>query len=154
MSEFHFLVSGLGVGLAVIILLLVRRDHLYLRHGLFWMGVAGVSVVLGIWPNIVDRIGQATGVAYPPALLFLLAIMMLIVRAVVVDMAFTRLKREVRLLNQRMALVEGEHYIHSGEESPHQGDPFLDADLESAPNVMEPSETMRGASSRRRGLGS
>lgn len=111
MKEFHLLMAALGVGLGVIILLLVRRDHLYIRHGLFWMAVALVSVVLGIWPNLVDRIGEATGVAYPPALLLLVAIMMLIIRAVIVDIAFTRLRREIRLLNQRIALMEPAGHI-------------------------------------------
>ena len=112
-KDFHLLMGTLGVGLGVAILLLVRRDHLYIRHGLFWMAVALGSVVLGIWPNHVDRIGQVTGVAYPPALLFLLAIMMLIIRAVIADMAFTRLRREVRLLNQKIALMEPEVRIRT-----------------------------------------
>ena len=107
-NDFHLLMGTLGVGLGVAILLLVRRDHLYIRHGVFWMAVAIVSVVLGVWPNLVDRIGQVTGVAYPPALLFLLAIMMLIIRAVIADIAFTRLRREVRILNQKIALMEPE----------------------------------------------
>ena len=107
-KDFHLLMGTLGVGLGVAILLLVRRDHLYIRHGVFWMAVALVSVVLGVWPNLVDRIGQVTGVAYPPALLFLLAIMMLIIRAVIADIAFTRLRREVRILNQKIALMEPE----------------------------------------------
>ena len=106
MKDLHLLVGALGVGLGAAILLLIRRDHLYLRHGLFWMAVALASVVLGIWPGLVDRIGEATGVAYPPALLLLLAIIMLIIRAVIADIAFTRLRREVRMLNQRIALVD------------------------------------------------
>ena len=108
MKDLHLLMGALGVGLGLAILLLVRRDHLYIRHGLFWMAVALGSVVLGVWPNLVDRIGQVTGVAYPPALLFLLAIMMLIIRAVIADIAFTRLRREVRILNQKIALMEPE----------------------------------------------
>ena len=108
MKDLHLLMGALGVGLGVAILLLVRRDHLYIRHGLFWKAVALGSVVLGVWPNLVDRIGQATGVAYPPALLLLLAVMMLIIRAVIVDIAFTRLRREVRMLNQKIALMESE----------------------------------------------
>ena len=108
MKDLHLLMGALGVGLGVAILLLVRRDHLYIRQGVFWMAVALGSVVLGVWPNLVDRIGEVTGVAYPPALLLLLAIMMLIIRAVIVDIAFTRLRREVRLLNQKIALMESE----------------------------------------------
>ena len=100
------LVGALGIGLGVLILLLVRRDHLYIRHGFFWMVVAVVSVALGLWPNLIDRFGEMTGVAYPPTLLLLLAVMMLIIRAVIADIAFTRLRREVRILNQRIALLD------------------------------------------------
>jgi len=105
-KDVHLLVGALGIGLGVAILLLVRRDHLYIRHGLFWMVVAVASVVLGIWPDLIDRVGEITGVAYPPTLLLLLAVMMLMIRAVVADMAFTRLRREVRILNQRIALMD------------------------------------------------
>lgn len=115
MNDLHLLMAALGIGLGTVILLLVRRDHLYIRHGVFWMVVALISVALGIWPNLVDRIGQATGVAYPPALLLLLAIMMLIVRAVIADMAFTRLSRDVRLLNQRIVLMESERIVRPDE---------------------------------------
>jgi len=105
-KDFHILMSTLGVGLGATILVLVRRDHLYIRHALVWMVVAVASVVLGLWPSLIDRIGEGLGVGYPPALLFLLAIMMLIVRAVIADIAFTRLNRDVRRLNQRIALIE------------------------------------------------
>jgi hypothetical protein len=116
-KDLHLLLAFLGIGLGTIILLLVRRDHLYIRHGVFWMVVALVSAALGVWPSLVDRIGQATGVAYPPALLLLLAIMMLIVRAVISDMAFTRLSRDVRLLNQKIALMEAERAPPPGDEA-------------------------------------
>lgn len=112
--------SVLGIGLCATILLLVRRDHLYIRHAVFWMTVALASVILGLWPSLIDTIGELTGVAYPPALLFLLSIMMLIVRAVVADTAFTRLSRDVRRLNQRIALMESADCDR--ERRPHDGE--------------------------------
>lgn len=36
MATLQITTTLLGLGLAVVILLLVRRDHLYLLHGLFW----------------------------------------------------------------------------------------------------------------------
>lgn len=96
----------LGTGLAASILYLVRRDHLYLRDGLFWIAVALVSVVLGIWPSLIDLIGRLAGVAYAPALILLLATVALIVRALLADIAVTQMRRELRRLNQRIALIE------------------------------------------------
>lgn len=108
MTNYYLVAVVLGLGLAVTILFLVRRDHLYLRDGVFWIAVAAVSTVLSLWPALLDKLGTAVGVAYPPALLFLIAIVILVVRSLMADIAVTRVNRELRRLNQRMALYESE----------------------------------------------
>ena len=105
MKEYHLLVTVLGIGLALTILTLIRRDHIHLRQGLFWTVVAVASLVFGIWPGLIDFLSQAVGIAYSPALLFLAAIVVRI-RALFTDIALTQLKRDVRRLNQRIALSE------------------------------------------------
>jgi hypothetical protein len=106
MMEYHLLATVLGIGLALTILTLIRRDHIHLRQGLFWTAVAVASLVFGIWPGLIDFLSQAVGIAYSPALLFLVAIVVLILRALFTDIALTQLKRDVRRLNQRIALSE------------------------------------------------
>jgi hypothetical protein len=108
MTNYAVFSATLGLGLAVSILYLVRRDHLYLRDGLFWIVVATGSLLLGIWPGLVDVLGGALGVGYPPTLFFLIAILVLVLRALLGDIAITRIKRDVRRLNQRMALYEAD----------------------------------------------
>lgn len=98
----------MGIGLAVLILYLIRRDHLYLMHGLFWVVVAAAAAVLGAWPGLIDRLARWTGFSYPPALLLLLACMVLVVKALHADMVNTRIERDVRRLNQRLALLEAD----------------------------------------------
>ena len=100
----------LGVGLAVIILYLVRRDHLYLLHGLFWVVVAVFAAVLGAWPGLIDGLAKVAGISYPPALLLLLAVVLLLIKALHADMVNTRIERDVRRLNQRLALLEAEFH--------------------------------------------
>lgn len=96
------------MGLAVVILYLVRRDHLYLLHGLFWVVVAAVAALLGAWPGLVDAMAKVVGISYSPALLLLLAIMVLFVKVLHADIVNTRMERDVRRLNQRLALLEVE----------------------------------------------
>ncbi len=96
----------LGVGLAAVILLLVRRDHLYLLHGLFWISVAACAALLGAWPGLIDRLALVAGITYPPALLLLLATLVLFIKALHGDMVNTRIERDVRRLNQRLAMLE------------------------------------------------
>jgi hypothetical protein len=106
MKDYHLTVLVIGFGLAYGILHLVRRDHIYIRQGVFWITVALLSLALAIWPYLIDMFGSALGIAYPPTLLFLVAIVVLVVKALLGDIALTKVRRDVRRLNQRMALLE------------------------------------------------
>ena len=108
MRSYHLTVLVIGIGLAIAILYLVRRDHLYIRQGVFWILVAALSLLLGAWPYLIDTVGEALGVAYPPTLLFLVAIAVLVIKALFGDIAVTKLRRDLRRLNQRIALLETE----------------------------------------------
>lgn len=108
MKDYHLTVLVIGFGLAYGILHLVRRDHLYIRQGLFWIIIALLSLALAIWPYLIDTLGVALGIAYPPTLLFLVAIVVLVVKALLGDIALTKVRRDLRRLNQRIALLETE----------------------------------------------
>ena len=108
MKSYQITVLVMAIGLAVGILYLVRRDHIYIRQGLFWIVVAVLSLALGAWPTAIDYIGETLGVAYPPTLLFLVAIIVLMLKGLLGDIALTRLRRDMRRLNQRIALLESE----------------------------------------------
>jgi hypothetical protein len=108
MKSYQITVLVMAIGLAVGILYLVRRDHIYIRQGLFWIVVAVLSLALGAWPTAIDYIGETLGVAYPPTLLFLVAIIVLMLKGLLGDIALTRLRRDMRRLNQRIALLEVE----------------------------------------------
>jgi len=115
MKSYHLTVIVMGLVLAIGILYLVRRDHLYIRQGLFWIAVAFVSLGFAIWPRAIDTLGALFGIAYPPTLLFLGAILTLVVKALFADISVTKLRRDLRRLNQRIALIEAE-------QPPAQGD--------------------------------
>jgi hypothetical protein len=108
MKTYHVTVLAVAVGLAIGILYLVRRDHIYIRQAMFWIGVAFFSVLFGAWPALIDALGGVLGIAYPPALLFLVALVVLVLKALLGDIALTKLQRDLRRLNQRIALLEAE----------------------------------------------
>ena len=97
-----------GLSLAIFIIILLRRDRLYLREAMFWLATALVSVVFGLVPAMVDWLGGIAGVAYPPALILALVCAVLTVKSLLADVAQTQLRREVRRLNQRVALMDAE----------------------------------------------
>lgn len=109
MKEYHLTVLVIGIGLAAGILYLVRRDHIYIRQGMFWILVAIATLAFAFFPGLIDLVGGALGIAYPPTLLLLVAIVVLVLKALFADIALTKVSRDLRRLNQRMALLEAEH---------------------------------------------
>ena len=126
MASLQLTTALMGIGLAALILYLIRRDHLYVMHGLFWVLVAGAAAVLGAWPGLIDRLAMVMGVVYPPTLLLLLVSMVLLITALHSDMVNTRIERDVRRLNQRLALLEADLQMQAPEHTAHKN---LDADL-------------------------
>jgi hypothetical protein len=120
MASLQITTALLGIGLAALILYLIRRDHLYLMHGLFWVVVAAAAAVLGAWPGLIDRLASWTGFSYPPALLLLLACMVLVIKALHADMVNTRIERDVRRLNQRLAMLEADMEAAVQQKTPFQ----------------------------------
>jgi len=106
MANLQITTSLLGLGLALVILFLLRRDHIYILHALFWIGIAAMAALLGVWPGLIDRVAALVGISYSPAALLLGAVLLLLVKALYADMMHTELERQVRRLNQRLALFE------------------------------------------------
>jgi len=106
MASLHFTTILLGIGLSATIFLLLRRDHLHPMYALFWLTVAAAAALLGLWPGSIDYMARVAGIAYSPALLLLGAVIVLLVKALHSDIVNTRIERQVRRLNQRLAMYE------------------------------------------------
>ena len=106
MANLQITTSLLGLSLAVAILFLLRRDHIYILHGMFWICIACLAALLGVWPGLIDRVAAMVGISYSPAALLLGAVVVLLIKALYADMTHTELERQVRRLNQRIALFE------------------------------------------------
>jgi hypothetical protein len=81
---------ALGLGLALGILWLVRRDQLHGSYAIWWLLLALVALLLGLFPGLVDWVGARFGVAYPPMLLAVVAIIAILLKLVAVDIDVTR----------------------------------------------------------------
>ena len=102
----HLTAMALGAGLALGIFWLVRRDQLHGSYAIWWLLLAGLALLLGIFPGVVDWVGSRVGVAYPPMLLAFVAIIAILLKLVAVDIDVTRRELRVRRLLQKVAILE------------------------------------------------
>jgi hypothetical protein len=108
MSVMNVVTSLIGLSTAVAIIYLVRKDHLHVRYGLVWSIVAVVFALLGFFPGIFDRIGQAAGIAYPPMLAITIGFIALVLKILISDIERSRNQVKIQRLVQRTALLEAE----------------------------------------------
>jgi len=89
-------------------MVLIRRDHLHVRYGLWWIGAAAVFALLGFFPAIFDSIASYLGIAYPPMLALTLGATILVIKILVMDIGRSRNAIKLQRLVQRIALLESE----------------------------------------------
>ena len=98
----------IGVLLAGAILYLVRRDHLHGSYALWWLAIAAVILLLGVFPPVIDWLGSVTGIYYPPVLPIIVGIGMILIRMLKMDIDRSQQERQLRRLTQKLAILEQE----------------------------------------------
>lgn len=98
----------LGLLLAGSILYLVRRDHLHGPYALWWLIVAAATLVLGFVPRTIDWLAHLSGIAYPPVLPIIIGLSLILLRLLQLDIERSRQERQIRRLNQKLAILEEE----------------------------------------------
>lgn len=98
----------LGLALAGSILYLVRRDHLHGPYALWWLIVAAATLVLGFVPRTIDWLARLSGIAYPPVLPIIIGLSLILLRLLQLDIERSRQERQIRRLNQKLAILEEE----------------------------------------------
>ena len=110
MSPISYNLTSLILGLVIagVIILLVRKDRLHARYSLWWLMIALGSIVLGAFPRLIDRIAAIFGVHYPPVLLIVAGIGLILIKMLTMDIDRSEQERKLRILVQRLAVFEGE----------------------------------------------
>jgi len=105
--QLQWTTAFLGFLIAGVILLLIRRDHVHARYAFWWLPIAVAVAVLGAFPTLGDWLGTALGVHYPPILVVIAGLGLILIRLLVVDIESSRNERELRRVAQRLAILEG-----------------------------------------------
>jgi len=95
----------LGLILLGIVFELVRRRRLRERHALFWMLLGLALILLGLLPDVTERVSSMLGFELPSNLIFFVSIIVLFALALQAGVEIARLERHVRILAEEVALL-------------------------------------------------
>ena len=114
--EMVSLVTGIiGIATAIIIVALIRKDHLRVRYGLWWFVLAGIFALLGLFPTMIDLFAGYLGIAYPPILALIIATAIVVIKILLMDIEHSRNMINIQRLTQRIALLESDLREMQGE---------------------------------------
>jgi hypothetical protein len=101
-------VIGLGVLMLLFILNMVRRKQLREQYSLLWILTAAVLVLSAVFIDGVDRVAHAIGIYYPPAFLFLIAMLLVLTLQFHFSTVISNLREQNKQLTQDLGILAAE----------------------------------------------
>jgi hypothetical protein len=105
MIPYKITTTIIGAVIFLIIFILVRRGKLQEKFALTWFAIGIIVVVLGLFPVIIDRIARITGITYPPALLFAIAVGVLLIQNLYLFIFSSQNEVRIKELLQQVAVL-------------------------------------------------
>jgi Uncharacterized conserved protein len=100
------LIFCLGALFIIYVFRLLMKRRLSEKNSIGWLFVAVIVCVLSIAPHLLDWLSALCGISYPPALLFLIAILLLLSLCLHEHIQISQLSEQVKQLTQHIALSE------------------------------------------------
>jgi hypothetical protein len=108
MDRSIFFALGASVIAFLVILELVRQRKLREGYSLLWLFTALVMFVLALWRDLLHGVSALVGIAYPPNLLFLMALLFILFILLYFSTVISKLVQENKEAAQQMALLRHE----------------------------------------------
>ncbi len=108
--EFRARLFAMVLGLVVLLVVvnLVRTKKLKEEFALLWLLTAVVLVLAPLFIDYLDLIAHALGIEYPPAFIFLLAIISLLFILFQFSMRISGFSDQIKVLAQELALLRAQ----------------------------------------------
>lgn len=97
-------VLALAIFVVVLVLKLLRQRELREKYAALWIAVGLATVVLSIFPDLLESISGMLGFVVPANLLFLLALLLLLAVSLHQSLEISRLEDETRVLSEEAAI--------------------------------------------------
>jgi hypothetical protein len=103
---YQWVTAIMGGMIAFTIVYLIRRDHLHARYAIWWLPVAFIVLLLGLFPHFSDRLARMLGVSYGPVLLIVVAISVGFIKVLLMDIERSRNETRLNRMIQEVAMME------------------------------------------------
>jgi len=118
----RFFVIGLSLLALILVINLVRTRKLKEEFAILWL-VTGVSLVMiSVFVDVVDVISYALGIEYPPAFIFLIALLGITFILFQFSVSISRYSEQIKVLTQELAILRHRVQELEGDHPPEQGD--------------------------------
>ncbi len=92
--------------ICAVIVWLIRHDHLAGRLAIGWLALAIVIAVLGLFPELANRLAQKLGIDEAPALMVAAGVAIVLIKLLRIDMERSKNRQQIRVLTQKIAILE------------------------------------------------
>ena len=101
------IIIAVGVIVAMCIIVnMIRKKNLELRHALTWLAVGVCILVLDCFPNLIAWISEKIGIASPVNMLFFFGFCFSLIIIFSLTIAMSRMSIRVKQLTQEIALLK------------------------------------------------
>jgi len=107
-STIQYIAIGASILLLFFVLYLIRKKSIKEEYSLLWLFFCIVFLVFSIWRDGLEYLAQLIGIAYPPAALFfifLLAILMILIEFSII---LSKLSDKIKNLAQEIGILKME----------------------------------------------
>lgn len=97
-----------SIGLIIFILNLIRKKRLREEFSILWLLTAFIFLLISIFRPALDKFSYLIGIEYPPAALFLILILGLVMVCIHFSIAISELKEINKKILQELGLLRAE----------------------------------------------
>jgi hypothetical protein len=113
MDRFLNVLTGISVGIIVLVLASVRRSHIRVEYSVSWLGAAVTVLLLSRSTMIMDDLARLLGITYPPLAILLVVMVLFLFVFYRFSVIISDLKDSNIALTQKVAILE--YQMRAGE---------------------------------------
>lgn len=105
-SHLFLFISGIVFFIAIILLLL--KNKISEKYSIVWLSAGIIILIISSEPRLLDYAANLIGISYPPSLLFLLSILVLLGLNLYFSIELSKIHQKLRVVTQTISLNEME----------------------------------------------